>query len=223
VVRYGPLGLVLALAVLVGYRRIVAAGQERRLALVFAAAPLAWLVMVALTVAYDPFRGRFLVYPFILSASLWGAATRWRPAAWALATVATTTMLLVLVHINERPSGVRLLEPASQQSVWGQPRWDVQSITRPDMRPVLNYLEASVPRTASIALAMRGNDWGYPAFGPHLSRHVVLVPLGSNASTIRTQWLLANPARAGTIDRSCWRPTFGTGGWAVFQKRTNTC
>ena len=220
---FGPLGLALGLAVLVGRRRIVAAQTERRLALVFAGAPLAWLVLLALSISYDPFRGRFFVYPVVLSASLWGAAARWRASAWALVAVALTTMLLVMVHIYERPSGRRLLEPATQHSVWGRPRWDVQSFARAEMRPVLRFIQAEVPATDSIALAIGADDWGYPAFGPHLTRRVLLVPFGSRARAIRAQWLLANPARAASIDTTCWQRVFNSGGWEVLRRRSTTC
>jgi hypothetical protein len=62
----------------------------------------------------------------------------------------------------------------------------------------------SLPPTASVALALSFNDFGYPAFGKALERRVVLVPEGSAARRVDAAWLLASPQRAAQVDEQCW-------------------
>ena len=74
-------------------------------------------------------------------------------------------MTLSLVNSLEKPSGVELVADRSTASVWGKKRWEVQSLPRRDIAPVLRFLEERVPEDATIALALGENDFGYPAFG----------------------------------------------------------
>jgi hypothetical protein len=101
-------------------------------------------------------------------------------------------------------------------------RWQVQSIIRAESRPVLEFLDQRVPQDDSIALALGGDDFGYPAFGRFFERRVELVPPGSSAREVTTQWLLANPERTSAIDRECWREAFRSETGAVF-RRVETC
>jgi hypothetical protein len=166
-------------------------------------APVAWFVLVALTLSYNPFLGRFFIFPVALSAVLWGRLLR-RPAlASAALALAVITSFLSIVHYSEKPSGLRLLD-GSSPSVWTMQRWQVQSQHDPALGPVLRFLDEQVATHASIALALGDNGFGYPAFGPHLERHVDVVSTGSNARDVKTDWLYASTQRASQIDSSCW-------------------
>ncbi len=214
---YGPAGLLLlvgaiVLATLRFRRRTLSAG-----ALVAAYAPAAWLVFVGVTLTYHPWQGRFFVFPLALSAALWGIALEVRPLAWSVVAIAGVTAALSLVHYAEKPSGVRMLAAADEKSVWQMPRWEVQSTHDPPLAPLWRYLDEQVPARASLALALGPNDFGFPAFGPHLERKIVLVPSGSTARDTAAEWLLANAQRAGQIDASCWAPRLRTELGTVFQ------
>ena len=218
---FGPTGLLLVLgaaAVVLARRRSL-----ERTAFVAAFAPFVWMLLVALTLTYHPWQGRFFVYPVALSASLWGIVLRVRPLAWAVVALAGTTAFLTLVHYDEKPSGMKLLDRDRRPSVWSMPRSQVQSLHDPALAPVFRFLDEEVPRDASIALALGVNDFGYPAFGPHLQRRVTLVPFGSDARDVRSDWLYANPERAAQIDRSCWQEAFRADSGVVFERRTPEC
>jgi hypothetical protein len=212
---FGPLGLLLVVAV-----GVVAAILVRRhwlppLALVLAAAPLAWLVLMSLSIDYDPWQGRFFVFPVALSAALWGIVLRVPAASIAAVAIAATTATLTLVHFVEKPAGVRLLEGNAPESVWGLDRWQAQSILRTEMAPVLGFLETSVPEDAAVALALGGDDFGYPAFGPRLERDIELV---SADGPSQAEWLVVSP-RGAEVDTSCWRPALATPvGWRVLRR-----
>jgi hypothetical protein len=203
---YGPTGLLLAIAAAIAAVRLVRQRSLSALSVIAALAPIGWFALVALTLTYNPWLGRFFVFPIALSAVLWGMALRSTSVAWATATLASVTFALSLVHYAEKPSGLRLLDrSAPSASVWTMERWQVQSQHDPAIGPVFRFLDHDVPTKSSIALALSANDFGYPAFGPHLDRRVKLVPFGSSARELDTGWLLASRERAPEIDVSCWR------------------
>jgi hypothetical protein len=202
---YGPLGLLLPIAAGIAGVRLARNGLLTRLAFVAALAPIGWFVLIALTLTYNPWLGRFFVFPIALSAALWGLALRSSWTAWATAALAGATLALSLIHYAEKPSGVRLLDrSAPSNSVWAMERWQIQSQHDPAIGPVFRFLDHDVPRESSIALALSANDFGYPAFGPHIDRRVKLVPFGSGARELDTAWLVASNERAPEIDASCW-------------------
>src|SRR5207245_5474588 len=124
--------------------------------------------------------------------------------AWAAVAIAAVTALLSLDHFVEKPSGLRLLDRTATASVWHMERWQVQSQHDPALGPILRFFDQSVPSRDSVALALGPNEFSFPFFGPHLTRHIELVPFGSNARTLATRWLFSDPQRTSEIDSSCW-------------------
>jgi hypothetical protein len=212
---FGPVGFLLAVGI------AIVAARGRTLppaARVAAFAPALWFVLVALSLTYNPWEGRFFIFPMALSASLWGLVLRSRPLAWSAVAVAALTAALSLVHYTEKPSGVRLLEPTDSRSVWDMQRWEVQSLHDPQVGTLFRYVDEVVPDDASIGLALGANEFGYPVFGPHLNRRVVLLPFGSNGHELGATWLEADRSRAGEIDSSCWRAAFRSDAGTVFRR-----
>jgi len=219
---YGAAGLLLAAASIViatrrFRRRALVAG-----ALVAAYAPAAWLVLVAVTLTYHPWQGRFFIFPFAMSAAMWGFALEVRALAWSLVAIAGVTAALSLVHYAEKPSGVRLIAAAHEKSVWHMPRWEVQSTHDAPLAPLWRYLDEQVPAHTTLALALGPNDFGFPPFGPHLARKITLVPSGSSGPEPASEWLLASAQRVGEIDTACWVPRLTSERGTVFQA-TTTC
>ena len=220
---FGPAGLVLAIGVGVATTVLVRRRSLPRLAVVPAVAPLVFFVIISLSLTYHPWQGRFFIYPLALSASLWGLGLRVPVVAWGVTALATTTALLSLIHFDEKPSGLRLLDRVPTISVWTSDRWEVQSRHDPPLAPILEFMDRKVRADDSIALALGPNEFGYPAFGPRLSRRVELVPFGSDGVDVRTTWLLANPERAVEIDPGCWREEFSTETGTVFKRQLEVC
>ena len=219
---FGPAGLLLVVGAGIGAVLLVRRRFLPRVALVAGGAPVLWLVLVAVTLTYHPWEGRFFVFPVALSAGVWGLVLRAGPASWAAVALAATTALLSLVHYVEKPSGLRLLDRADKASVWNLARWQVQSQHDAPLGPVLHFLDEDVPRHDSIGLALSANEFGYPAFGPHLDRRVELIPFGSRAGEVRARWLLADPQRAAEIDLACWQTAFRSETGTVF-RRVRAC
>src|SRR5206468_10986097 len=133
-------------------------GRVDRRAAAFAAALPAYIAIIALTLSYNEFVGRFLITPIALAAPLTAALWRWKTVSWAVAVVGTTMLFLNLAGSETKPSGLPVFGYAGQSyvkidpgfHVWGQPRAVVQGLTRTEMRPVLAAVAATVPRHSNV-------------------------------------------------------------------------
>jgi hypothetical protein len=121
---------------------------------------------------------------------------------------------LSLANYVEKPVGL-----GADHSVWHMTRSQVQSTHDPPLEPLLRFLDRRVPRQTSIGLAFATNDFGFPVFGPHLERRVVLVPDGSSGRQTHTAWLVADTQRAAQVDSGCWRAVLRSERGAVYARR----
>jgi 4-amino-4-deoxy-L-arabinose transferase-like glycosyltransferase len=208
---YGPLGLVLPFAAATLVWRLDRTRPNRGLGLVLALAPLFAVIVVASTLAWDPWRGRFFMFGFGLSAATWGfLLLRTRIAAWAVVAVAASSVVLCLAHFSTKPSGIRVVEPVTIASIWSIPRWQAQELLRRSDPPkeFLRAVETRVPASADIALAVREDDFVHPYFGPSLRRHVhPVVPW--RPPDVRADWLVRAP-RLPVVCREAWSRVWGT-------------
>jgi hypothetical protein len=226
---YGPLGVFLTLlaAGLVG--RLAQRRELRREAVVLAAAPVYWIVAIGLFIPYFEWNGRFAMGGFALAAATWGLVYRLRPIAWAAAIVAVITAGLSFIHLHDKPSGLRLLEPVDVPSVWTQPDWVVQG-SRPHMRALLRYVRGHVPDHARLALYPehypgpgdpRGDLEPFPFFGPNLSRTILFASTADEALAKGADWAVLH-STPDCLTR--WRSGFRFDGWVVLRRSSwQTC
>jgi hypothetical protein len=167
-----------------------------------ASAPLVWLALVALTLTYHPWQGRFFIAPVALSAALWGLSLRVPALAWSAAALGAVTAFLCLDHFAEKPA----------RSVWHEARWQVQSQHDPAIGPVFRFVDEQVPQHDAIAIALGPNEFSFPLFGPHLERRVELVPSPS------TRWLFADAKHAEQVDTKCWHARLRSERGTVFER-----
>jgi hypothetical protein len=90
--------------------------------------------------------------------------------------VAAATLFVALDHDVSKPHGV-----------WNLSRADAQSIRWPELRPVLDAVQAWVPAHARLGVDLRPLDWEYPFWGPRLERRLVWLPEQSAAGL---DWVL---------------------------------
>ena len=221
---FGPIGASLVLLGLLLVVRTRAPNRIVRIAL--AAAPVIFIAVVAFGLTYDPWRGRFFVFPVALAAATWGAVYRVRALAWAVSGLAVTTAVLVLTQSYGKPPGVRLLGGHASQSVFGQPRWGVETRLRTSdgTRETIRYVQDHVPPGATIGLALRGDDYLFPYFGSSLDRSIRLLPPGAQAAQ-RLEWIVQAPGREVPRCESSWRAvlTTGTGFTVLRRSATDRC
>jgi hypothetical protein len=220
---YGPLAVIVGVLVLVVVVLRVARGSIGRAALALAVAPGVAVLLVALGVTYDPWRGRFVAAAAVASVALWGIAAERRATALALALVASTTLLVTTLQYYGRPSGVPNLTN-ERGPVWRLERWEAQTQLRRfserEMGEVatIRFVEIRVDPRAPIATALSSNDFLFPYFGEHLDRHVTLVDPGDRVPP-EVAWLVVAPEAAVTGCDESWRSRLDhASGWRVLER-----
>jgi hypothetical protein len=226
----GPIGVVLALGGVPVAVAGVRTGEVTRTALALGAAPLVALLLVSVTIAYQRYEGRYFVATFALClATCGGFALRHRWVGATFVGLAAVTVFLTLVNSLGRPTGLPLLAGDPGRSIWAMPRWEQQGILRstpPERDEVLTmrFVEEHVPRDASLGIALTGNSFGFPYFGPHLERTLAIVDDG-DVLPETIDWLVASPGRNLLGCRDAWtRRRLGAYGWSVWRRTSpETC
>jgi hypothetical protein len=221
---YGPLGVLLTVLACVLIVKEVRRRQLPLVAIVLAASPVIWIGLLAIAVPYWEWNGRYTMGGFALGTATWAVVFRVRPLAWGTAAVALLTVTLSFINLHDRSSGLRLIEPASEPSVWSQSDWSVQATDHDDLRSVLRFVDMKVPGDARLAIepsvfpvreVVRGELLAYPFFGRDLTRTVFLAHSLERATAVRAEWAIL---RDGT-GRRCWRRVFRYDVWNVFRRR----
>lgn len=227
---FGPLFVPLVTAVLVVTVLGVLRHELPPVALGLAATPILATLILALTIIYDPWRGRFLIAPAAMSVAVWGVVTRKEWVAWLVSVGATVTLVSCAATWQGKPSGLgyspfREVGANDTGSIWGRSRWEVQTQLRrftPDEREerdTIRFVEQAIPADATVALRLRWNDFRFPIFGVNLRRAVSLVGPAERVS-VDANWLIVAPGLA--IPPHCarsWVLRHATGtGWRVLQR-----
>jgi hypothetical protein len=215
---FGPAGVSFVVVGLVCAVR--SRGEQRVGRIALAASPVVFIIIMAAGLGYDPWRGRFFIFPVALAAATWGAIYQMRAFAWGAAGLVVATTLLVLTHSFGKPPGVRLLAASVSPSVFGAPRWKVESWMRTDdgTAEALRYVEEHVPARSVIGLALRVDDFTFPYFGRSLNRTIVLLPRGRRAGP-NLEWIVRAPGRSVPRCESSWRIVLTTAeGFAVIRR-----
>lgn len=215
---YGPLGFVLLLTATLLVARDVRRRAVRPLAVLLAAAPLMFTLLVAFALVYDPWRGRFFMFPMALAAATWGVVLRRRWIAWGVSSIAAVTLLLAFVHSIEKPAGVRLLEQDTATGVWGKPREVVQTWLRGDGTAEVVQYFARERVSGRVGLRLGEDDWVYPYFGQGLDREVFFVPVGANLHGF--DWLVFHPGRVEQPGPEWSIALQAEDGWRVYRRVT---
>jgi hypothetical protein len=220
----GPIGVVLAL----GGIPVAVAGLRRdevtRTAIALGAAPLAALLLVSVTIAYQRYEGRYFIASFALCLATWGGfALRHRWVGTTVVALAVVTVFLTLVNSLGKPTGVKLLAGDPGRSIWAMATWQQQGILRStpaerDEVLTMRFVEEHVPTYASLGIALTSNSFGFPYFGPHLERMLAIVDDG-DVLPENIEWLVASPGRNLLGCRDAWtRRRLGPYGWSVWRR-----
>lgn len=211
---YGPVGVTLTLVA------VVLSGQAARrrrvpwVAVVLAAAPLAFLLGSSLGIEYDALHGRLMMGAVALSAATWGLVRRFQPGSAAIVAVATTTVVLSLVNSAEKPMGIELLERADRPSVWTLPRAWVQN-TQPELALVTAYVDehATVGDTIGVTRDAWVRPFVYVGY-PGIDHRIVYADSLEEATRRRAEWAIL------PMDVECapgWRLALRSPPWAILR------
>ena len=212
---FGPLGLALAIVAFVLVVRAVRGRTLPPVAVVLVSAPALLVVGTSIAIGYHVGNGRYLMAGVALSAATWGIVRPFRSASAAVVAVAATTLLLSFVHYEEKPAGIRLLEPARHASIWGlAPEW-AQNI-QPELVPITREVRARVAPGGTIALTRDGIVRPFIYVGwPDLVYRIAYADSLAEASAADAAWAVL-PATAGCEDG--WRLEVQSLPWALYRQ-----
>jgi hypothetical protein len=168
---YGPLAVLLLLPLACASLLAVARRRASPVFLVPVVAIPLFVLGVALSTRYNEFNGRYLLPGVVLAMPLAALAYRQRRVAAAVAGIAATTLALVHLTNEIKPTGA-VVGPA----IWSMTRAEAQSLTSPGMARVIENVERHVPADGTLGYSLRYNDWIYPFYGPQLERRLVKLP-----------------------------------------------
>ena len=215
---YGPLGAILLVGGIWASLHAVRRRRLDRLAVVFAVAPVYWLVAFGLSLYYQEAAGRFFMFALALAAATWGLVLAWRPVAWGVTAIAVAAVALALLNDTKRPSGLRLLEPAPPTSYFRTPRWAGQG-AEARAAELTRYIDQTLPQDAVVALSITPSDPGYLFYGRELDRRLPLID-GATRDAPEASWAFASPLAGdvslcpGAWERVAARPQ----GWTVLRR-----
>jgi hypothetical protein len=224
---YGAAGAVAivgsAVAAIVGVHR----GSLRRSSVLLALAPLLVIAIFSLTIVYDPWRGRLLMFAVGLACAAWGWTIRIRWLSVGVAGLCVTTVAVSLVHWYTKPSGLGLLEPSLSRSVWHRDRIDTLTAIRDDdgTPALLRRVESTLPTEAVLAVAAPIDTFLAPLAGPSLSRKLRLVPNGGRVPR-DANWLAIRRPSSASGCATAWSTVYADtlNGWRLLRRTgPDTC
>ena len=222
-------------AVVLGIGVVVGVGALRARSLpraILALAPLTWLVLLAGLADYTPAAGRYSIGAFALALAACAPILEREVPAWWLVGASAVASTLALVHSQERPLGVRLLEPVTAPSAWTRPDADAMGASR-GMAEILRAVDGFVPDDATLAIWAYPFPepepqpgvvvlYPYPFFGEGLQRRVTLVRNPTDATSSGAGWAVL-PAWALPACVDGWeRATSGGGPWQLLRRSAGT-
>jgi hypothetical protein len=178
---FGPLGFVLLLPLAFGYLGAFARRRTSRVKAIFALALPAVAVEVALTYRYDDWLGRFMILPVAFGAVLVARTYSQRLPSAIFAAIGIVFLFFALAHNERKPIGLD-----GTRAAWSLPRDAAEGLVAPGGTQAFQALDTLVPAHATVGLVFGDDDWDYPLYGPHLTRHLVVLPAKDPFRTARS-------------------------------------
>jgi hypothetical protein len=211
---FGPLGLLVAIPLSIGFAVAWALRRTNRLCGTLALALPIYVVALALGTRWNSYVGRFLITAIALVLPLAGVlGRRWRVAALFVGAIGVGTVGVAHAFNPSKPTGLERHDP-----IWSMTRPEAQSLRREDLEPVLSAV-AGVPEDARVGVDLDRLDWEYPLYGPKLKRRLVWLPSHEpldRANELGLHWaVLGNGVRVPPIGATWCVRTFPASDWKL--------
>ena len=215
---FGPLGLLLAIPLSLGFLVAWIARRANRVHAALAAALPLYVVTLALGTRWNAYVNRFVLTAIALTLPLATVVFRRQVVAGAVAAIGVATLTLAHAFNPSKPTGLEHRPP-----IWSLTRAEAQSLRRGELEPALAAVE-KLPAYVRIGVDLDRLDREYPLYGPHLDRR--LVWLEGQDALARAERLGLRYAVWGrgvrlssTGGRWCVR-TFPASGWKLLTRST---
>ncbi len=183
---FGPLGFLLILPVL--FYGLVAGLARRDLRLVLSLSFIGFMVLMAGTTGWQPFRGRYYctVVPLIvpLAAALYGRGWLRITLRGLVAALASLVMIVTILTNVQKP----LIGP---DAIWPKTSDERRSLRMAAQGFPYKTIQAEIPDGVTVGAILRSTNMEYPLFGPRLGRNVV--PIFPRPERVTASWLKSCP------------------------------
>ena len=222
---FGPLGVIIALAVPLVTLASREARRDRRQVALALALPVA-IVILALVSKYNPFLTRFLLASAAVSAPLFALVFQRRHAGAAVLVMAGVTAGLTLTSDT--------MKPLSSRYGWPWQLTQANAIRlnwQPRAGTAYAALARHVPPNACLGALIGGDQPGYLLWGPHLTRRVTYLPQDRTLNSARRDgltYVVLSPGSLATAKFTAagWRQASLAGYWDLVTSpdpRTGGC
>lgn len=219
---FGPLGFLLLVPVSLGF--LVAWVSRRSTAArgaLAASLPL-FVLTIAATQSYSPWLGRFMLVPVAVAMALTAWLYERRLRFLTLIAVGIGAASLVGTHLHNRAKPVGL---TAEPPIWRMPRIAAETANGGgDARCELQLVNAIVPASAALGVALGTNDPEYLLYDPELRRRLItLRPQDAvrEATARGLRWIAVSPF-AGPVPAGRWHVENVAGGWRLLTRPTET-
>jgi hypothetical protein len=199
---FGPLGILLVWPLSIGVCIAWARGRiDRRIGALAAALPI-YLLVLAATIRWTLYIGRYFIIPVAVAMPLVALVCKNRLLMRAVAVVGVAILVLSHGFSETKPTGL-----AGTTPIWSLSRADAQALMRPRMRSTLEFVAAEVPKNAHVGVVLARTDWGYPFYGSDLGRTVTYLsrpPSAGEAAGLHLSWLFVHRVQP-KGQRSVWQ------------------
>jgi hypothetical protein len=197
-------------------------GQRRRalLAASVAAPALLYVTNSAAFTGGGTGQGRFFIAAAALAATTFGVVLRVRALAWAATSIAVLALGLSLVHYRARPAGIELFEPRKEATLWGAPRWQVNTAFAADVPEIVATERAgehALRDAGTIAIAIGKYGPLYTVFGGGPWRTVTFVRRDGSIPE-QAEYLVAFDPSLVHPSPSRWERVPGPTTWRLYRR-----
>lgn len=211
---YGPAAAALLVVGTAFVLADVVRGRRPPVVAVLACAPFVFIVVFALLVPWDPWRGRFMIAAVAFAAAAWGPVLERRWVGFGVAAMTAVALPLSLLAMYTKPSSAPFVHGHEGPSIWTD-SWNVVLDDLAEADGVVTT-SAAIERgqRGTVAVASRENDFLYLFFGHGQRNPVKLVPVDGGRVPADARWLVVPPGtrvvRCGT-----WKPVAQEEGWSA--------
>jgi len=152
----------------IGWTFIGIVTRKTGLPWMLAAGVTSFLLCSSYLLRWSPWEGRLFIMAVALGSPLLGLL------AERVSHRVSVRLLVQLVALYAVISGLGAATGSAAKPVaaWGVRRAVMQTLTRPEMGPIVERVNRSVPMHGRLAVFLQIDDWDYPFFGPHLDRSI---------------------------------------------------
>jgi len=154
--------------------------RKINLAWMLASGVVSFLLCASLLLRWNIWEGRLFIIAMGLASPLLGLV------AERIARRITGRLILYIIALWAVVTGLGAATGNDSKSItaWGADSTIMETLMRPEMRPVLAQVVRSIPSDGRLQVFLNSDDWDFPLFGQHLDR--TIEPLVLSSSTVTT-------------------------------------